>query len=287
MAGSDETLIVLAAGQGSRLGPIAVPKWLLPIGGRSLAERQLSALPEGVLTGFAHRIVVTGFASETIEAFVKGLATPFRVLFNDRWRDLNNWYSLLVALDYLDARRLNGNVVLLNSDLIFDTSVVAGFFGDKYHRRGDIDILVDFDGDLTDEAMKVSCEASEPGSVTGIGKTGLRRPLGEDIGMWRLTSLGWRRLRGALHKFLGRSECEQFWYQSGLSSIIEEDRLAGRPSPVSATPASLSAWIEIDDQRDLLLAEHLVRSWACPDASLRSPMEAGKPRRRGETFVRR
>ena len=162
------------------------------------------------MAGFAHRIVVTGFASETIEAFVKDLATPFSVLFNDRWRDFNNWYSLLLALDYLDACRLDGNVVLLNSDLIFDTSVVAGFFGDNYHLRGDIDILVDFDGDLTDEAMKVSCQAREGGSVTGIGKTGLRRPLGEDIGIWRLTSPGWRRLRGALQKFLGRSGCEQF-----------------------------------------------------------------------------
>jgi choline kinase len=268
MAGTDETLIVLAAGRGSRLGSMAVPKWLLPIGGRSLAERQLSALPEGVLPGFAHRIVVTGFASETVEAFVKDLATPFSVLFNDRWQDFNNWYSLLVALDYLDACRLDGNVVLLNSDLIFETSAVASFFGDNYRLPGDIDILVDFDGDLTDEAMKVSCEASERGSVTGIGKTGLPQPLGEDIGMWRLTSLGWRRLRGALQKFLGRSGCEQFWYQSGLSSIIEEDRLAGRPNRVSATPTRLSAWIEIDDQRDLLLAERLVQSWARPDASV-------------------
>jgi choline kinase len=265
MADSDETLIVLAAGRGSRLGSMAVPKWLLPVGGRSLAERQLSALPEGVLRGFAHRIVVTGFAAETVEAFVKELATPFSVVFNDRWRDFNNWYSLLVALDYLDARRLDGNVVLLNSDLIFETSAVAGFFGDHYQLRGDIDILVDFDGDLTDEAMKVSCER---GSVTGIGKTGLPRPLGEDIGMWRLTSLGWRRLRGALQKFVGRSGCEQFWYQSGLSGIIEEDRLAGRLSRVSATPTLLSAWIEIDDQRDLLLAERLVQSWARPDASV-------------------
>jgi len=247
---------------------MAVPKWLLPIWGRSLAERQLSALPEGVLPGFAHRIVVTGFASETIEAFVKDLATPFRVLLNERWRDFNNWYSLLVALDYLDACRLDGDVVLLNSDLIFDTSVVAGFFGDNYHLRGDIDILVDFDAHLTAEAMKVSCEANERRSVTGIGKTGLRRPLGEDIGMWRLTSAGWRRLLGALHKFLGRPECEQFWYQSGLSALIEEDRLAGRPGLVSATPTRLSAWIEIDDQRDLRLADRLVRSWTWPDASV-------------------
>jgi choline kinase len=263
MEGTDETLIVLAAGRGSRMGPMAVPKWLLLVGGRSLAERQLSALPEGVLAGFAHRIVVTGFASETIEAFLKDLATPFTVLFNDRWRDFNNWYSLLVALDYLESRRSDGNVVLLNSDLIFDTSVVAGFFGENYHLRSDIDILVDFDGDLTDEAMKVSCEASG-GPVTAIGKSGLRHPLGEDIGMWRLTPPGWRRLRGALHKFLGRTGCEHLWYQSGLAAIIEEDRVAGRPSLVRATPTRLSAWVEIDDQRDLLLAERLVGSWARP-----------------------
>ena len=69
-----------------------------------------------------------------------------------------------------------------------------------------------------------------------------------------------------------------FWYQSGLSTIIEEDRLAGRPRLVSATPTRLSAWIEIDDKRDLLLAERLVRSWAWPEASAFCADHTGGPR---------
>jgi choline kinase len=273
MPSTTETLIVLAAGRGSRLGPVCVPKWLLPLRGRRLAEWQLAALPHGVLEGFAERVVVTGFAIETVEAFVKELASPFRVLFNDKWRDFNNWYSLLLALDYLSSAHFRGNVVLLNSDLLFSTSTVDPFFSDQSQRKGDIDILVDFQRELTEEAMKISCEENDNARVTGIGKVGVRCPMGEDIGMWRMTAAGWGRLRSALREFVSRPECAQLWYQAALSAVMEEDRSAGRPTVVSATETGSSVWIEIDDRRDveqaekLLLGHVLVDSWDSREAA--------------------
>ncbi len=271
MATTNDTLVVLAAGQGSRLGPVAVPKWLLPVCGRPIAERQLSAFPGEVLGGFVERIVVVGFAAEAVQEFVKGLVTPFKLLLNERWREFNNWYSLLIALDNLAAARFDGNIVLLNSDLLFTAPVVAPFFseiqqslGDGDVVRGDIELLVDFERKLTDEAMKISCQWGDDPRVDGIGKTGLEYPVAEDIGMWRLAPPGWARLRGVLQQFAQRQGCEQLWYQNALADLIAEDLAAGRSPLVSATPTGCSDWIEVDDQNDLLLAERLVRtgSWS-------------------------
>jgi choline kinase len=146
---------------------------------------------------------------------------------------------------------------LLNSDLLFSSATVAPFFAEDHDRGGEIDIVVDFDKELRDEAMKVSCQMSDVAHVTGIGKTEVRHPLGEDIGMWRLSPTGWRRLRAALQQFVGATGCEQLWYQNALASVIDEDLCAGRASIVRATPTGESAWIEIDDRRDLQLAERL------------------------------
>lgn len=283
MATTNDTLVVLAAGQGSRLGTMTVPKWLLPVCGRSIAERQFSAFPGEVLGGFVERIVVAGFAAEVVEEFVKGLVIPFKLLFNERWREFNNWYSLLIALDNLAAACFDGNIVLLNSDLLFTAPVVAPFFAEHHQSRalgdlvgGDIELLVDSERKLTDEAMKISCQWGDDPRVDGIGKTGLECPVAEDIGMWRLAPPGWARLRGALQQFAQRPGCEQLWYQNALADLIAEDLAAGRPPLVSATRTGCSDWVEVDDQNDFQLAERLVLtgSWSSAWASTQNVVES-------------
>lgn len=66
------TMVVLAAGRGSRLGRLgeALPKTLLPLDGRAVLSRQFELAPAG-----AKLVVVTGYRADQVEEYVR-LAHP-------------------------------------------------------------------------------------------------------------------------------------------------------------------------------------------------------------------
>jgi len=76
-------LVVLCAGRGSRLGDLTRPKIVVTVsGGRSLLDFTLEAVDQ--VGGLARTLLVTGFASEAIEAAVgrKGRAKPVAIRNN-------------------------------------------------------------------------------------------------------------------------------------------------------------------------------------------------------------
>src|SRR3712207_364263 len=92
----DTHVIVLAAGRGSRLGPRGdeIPKWLLRVGHRTIAERQVEGASEATTMS-----VVIGHADSEIARFLEDHGHPeVETVFNPEWSTLNNWYSLLVGL---------------------------------------------------------------------------------------------------------------------------------------------------------------------------------------------
>ena len=64
-------VVVLAAGRGSRLGPVGsdTPKWLLDVGGRALAEHHLEGFGRSPHP-LASLRVVTGHAADAVERFL-------------------------------------------------------------------------------------------------------------------------------------------------------------------------------------------------------------------------
>ena len=78
------TLVVLAAGRGSRLGRIGdeLPKCLLPLDGRATLSHQLELAPPG-----ARLVVVTGYRADQVEEYVR-LAHPtldVTLVREERW----------------------------------------------------------------------------------------------------------------------------------------------------------------------------------------------------------
>src|SRR3712207_2526439 len=109
-------VVVLAAGKGSRLGRHGeeTPKWLLEVGGRTIAERQL----EGVAAAgdaVASVQVVTGHAAGVIDEWLRDRPEQVGTVFNPEYADINNWWSLLRALRELPE---DGPVAVINADLL-------------------------------------------------------------------------------------------------------------------------------------------------------------------------
>jgi choline kinase len=197
-------VIILAAGRGSRLGSLGedTPKWLLEVGGRTLADRQLEGIDRAAQAGAVASVrVVVGHAAEAIEAVLSARAKHLGVVRNPEFAELNNWWSVLRALRELPD---DGPAVVINADLMADSEHVAGFL--RAAAGGDADglLAVDLERVLTDESMKVSDHLSARCAASARSRS--RSPSGEYIGMLMARGPVLRRMRAALEAFVDRPE---------------------------------------------------------------------------------
>lgn len=243
-------VVVLAAGRGSRLGTLgdATPKWLLDVGGRTLADRHL----EGVAIAgdaVASVQVVTGHAAGAISTELASRSDAVGTVFNPEWAELNNWWSLLRALRELPA---DGPVAVVNADLLAAPEQVAAFLRDAAESPADAVMAVDLEKDLTDESMKV--ERTTSGTLSRIGKAGVDAPVGEYVGLLMARGPILAALRTALEAFVGLPGHADEWYEGAVGRTAAD----GHAWAIWAMPAG--GWVEIDDDADLDLAHALVRA---------------------------
>lgn len=241
-------VVVLAAGRGSRLGALgdSTPKWLLPVGGRTLADRQLAGIFRAA-ESVASVSVVVGHGAEAIEAELAGRPETVRVVANPDFAELNNWWSLLRALRELPDE---GPVAVLNADLLAEDESVAAFLEHAAEDAAEGVLAVDLDKRLTEESMKVSL--ARDGRLERIGKVSVADPAGEYVGLLAVRGEALRGLREVLEGFVGRPEAANEWYEGAIARTAAEG-IAWR---VWSMPTG--SWIEIDDDRDLEDAESLV-----------------------------
>jgi len=240
-------VVVLAAGRGSRLGALgdATPKWLLPVGGRTLADRHLEGIARARASVASVR-VVAGHAADAIERELAARPQAVGVVFNPEYAELNNWWSMLRALRELPD---DGPIVLLNADLLVEPEHVASFIEDAAAGQADGVLAVDLVKQLTDESMKVSLTAAD--TLARIGKVDIDDPAGEYIGMLMARGTALRRLRAVLEGFVGRPEAVNEWYEGAVGAT------AAAGVAWHVWPMAPGAWVEIDDDADLQLAETL------------------------------
>ena len=112
--------VILAAGQGTRLSPLTnrVPKCLVRLHGKPIMQRQLESLDKA---GFEQCVVVVGYRGDQVEY---QFGPNFRnveitYVYNERFQETNNLYSLWLARDYLDD-----DILLLECDLVFEDGLL-------------------------------------------------------------------------------------------------------------------------------------------------------------------
>lgn len=243
-------VVVLAAGRGSRLLQVGDdrPKWLLEVGGQTIADRQLAALRlveqshPGRVRGLT---VVTGHAAEALESLALG--TSQRLLFNPDYLTFNNWYSVLRALRDLPGG--GSRVVVMNGDLFAPPEWIAQFLRAAADTTEDALLAIDFDRHLTEESMKVSQD--ERGALATIGKHEFPDPVGEYVGLLMASGGVLDAMRAQLEAFAADPACANEWYEGAVGRTAA----AGSRWHLWATPGS--RWVEIDDLVDLERAQGL------------------------------
>ena len=123
--------IMLAAGKGSRLGKYTKnnTKCMLEVHGKTLLERAIDAL---LLAGIKDFILVLGYKKDNVKKFIKEKELDKKInityVDNDVYDTTNNIYSLYLAKDYL----IKDDTILLESDLIYDKSIIKNLVNSEY-----------------------------------------------------------------------------------------------------------------------------------------------------------
>ncbi|HEX3829181.1 MAG TPA: phosphocholine cytidylyltransferase family protein [Sporichthyaceae bacterium] len=225
VAGFPLSIVILAAGFGSRLGK-PFPKPLTPLAsGRTILARQLDCI-RSVLGEDARVIVVVGFKLELImEA-----APDVLFAYNERYDQTNTSKSLLRALRLTGP----GGVLWLNGDVVFDPAILAAV--GPHLAVGQSFVCVNTAA-VGEEEIKYTVDAG--GMIRELSKT-VRDGLGEAVGI---------NFVGAADKELLCKHLESCADEDYFERAVETAIAAG----MRVLPVDISDWyaVEVDFAADL------------------------------------
>jgi choline kinase len=236
--------IILAAGQGSRLGHLTAerPKCLIDFGGRTLLDWQLDTL---AANGIREAVVVTGFRDDQIEAALarRTGAPRVRTIYNPFYKVADNLGSLYIARE-----ELSGDCLVWNGDTLVSVDLMRRVIGN--HQPG-ICVTIDRKDAYDGDDMKV-VEAG--GRLKAIGKRLSEGVNAESIGLLAFRAGGAERFREAIDEAIRTPEGTTVWYLRVIHHIAQA-------SDVFTFDIEGEEWGEVDFPEDVERARDLVSRW--------------------------
>lgn len=233
--------IILAAGVGSRLRPITnkKPKTLVEVSNRPMVAYILDAL---IASGVHRAVVCTGYRSDQLERYVReNYDGQIELVFieNTAYETTNNMYSLYLAREYLD-----GDVFVMNADLVFDPSIMV----DMAALPGS-HVAVDV-GRYMEESMKVKVESD---GISAISKAiSPDDSHGCSIDIYKFDHRAARALVNEVIRIIEVDEDLNQWTEVLLDQAFSSGSVSAKPFDIQGR-----AWFEIDDYDDLIKADML------------------------------
>jgi choline kinase len=235
--------LILAAGVGSRLAPLTndQPKVLVPVLGRSILFRQLDYL---AAAGIASEdiVIVGGYRIDQLSARLAEEGHRCKVVLNEKFDTLGNFYSVLVAEPYLRGEAF----LQIDGDVILDDKILPRMISEP----GEALIATDTSAVLDDDAMKVEIR---DGRVWGVDKKlDPKACIGEYIGVTKLSAAA----GAALFKDLARFPDEGIpheYYDHSYHRLSQRNEM-----PFGIVKVDDCRVLEIDDLVDLARAEAIL-----------------------------
>ena len=237
--------VILAAGIGSRLRPLTaeVPKCLVEVDGQLILLRALRAL---AAQGVSEAVIVVGYQADAIRSRVGARFAGLDIRYVDapRYATTNNICSLWDAREYCDE-----DILLLEGDVVFDDEVLERLLrqpGSSIavapHVRGLSGTVVRLDCRGRVDAFVLGAEQDDHFDASHAFKTVnislLRGPLlREQV----LPELCRKVESGQVHEY----------YETVFRDLVAD----GSIDDLLGVDVSASRWYEVDDHRDLDIAE--------------------------------
>jgi len=251
-------VLILAAGQGTRLAPLTDdrPKCMVELAGVSLLQRQTATLDSLNITDVT---VIAGYRAEVIEA------AGFKTIINQDFASSNMVHSLFCASRLMDGE---DDLIIAYGDIVYEPKVLNALMASD----SPMSVVVDMEwrrywelrmeDPLADaETMKID----EQGLITELGKKprGLEEIQGQYIGLIQVRKDNVTAVRG-LYEAMDNSEVYdgQSFQQMYMTSFLQHAIDSGWP--VKAVPIS-NGWLEVDTVGDLELYRRMESEGALAD----------------------
>ncbi len=242
--------IILAAGMGSRLKALTKdnPKCMVKVNGETLIERVLSQLDKCNLEEI---ILVLGYKKDVLKEFINnlGIKTKISYIDNDIYDKTNNIYSLYMTKEEM----LKNDILLLESDLIFDNSILKNLTVDTNKNMA---VIASYEPWMDGTCVKLDSENNIIDFVTSkkfdFNNT---KNLYKTVNVYKFS----KEFNKCYIKFLEAylsSNGENQYYETVLETMINV-----LPNELKGFVLNDNQkWYEIDDKQDLDIAESIFSS---------------------------
>ena len=187
-----------------------------------MLQRSMDAL---IQNGIRQFVIVTGYLHEKIEDFVRqtyGDSISVCFIHNKDYETTNNIYSLWLARPEAEGQE----VLLLDSDLLYDAKIVERVLADKHDN-----VLTLIRHELGEEEMKVVMDAD--GAITEISKTcNPALAAGESLGIERMGKAYTTALYRELEVMMNEEHLENTFYELAFLRLIAKGSTLTSPSAV-------------------------------------------------------
>lgn len=243
--------VFLAAGTGTRLRPYtdSVPKCMVPVAGRPMLTWALDALHEA---GIDRAVIVLGYREDVVRSTYgsryRGIAIEYAV--NPDYATTNNLYTVHLAREHLQD-----DVLLLESDLVYDPAVVRALVD---HPGKNVALVDRFTEAMSGTCVTFAGDANDPDRV---GRMILGKDQGADfdrgsafktVNLYKLDGAMMREhYLPAVEAWVGSARTDQY-YEAVLAQLVDEGKV-----PLHALRTGEHRWYEVDTPEDLELAAKL------------------------------
>lgn len=233
-------VIILAAGQGQRLGPITAnqPKCLVCIGDSTILWHQLDNCERA---GIDDVVVVSGAFADAVDDEIQRWRDhePRRLcvssLYNPFYDVANNMISLWAARGSMDD-----DFITINGDNIFEWQILQRLAASE---GSPITVTIDQKGTYDDDAMKIVLENGRIIAMNKLMPTGDANA--ESIGIMKFSGDGRAMLADELEKMARLETYATEWYVQAI------ERIAIANGHVGVMPVGDLRWAEVDFPEDL------------------------------------
>ena len=215
--------LILAAGKGTRMGNIEVPKCLLEINGVPIIKHQINSFKKN---GINDIVVVTGYKSEMIHDL---LNDQVQYVHNSKFNEMNNIYSVWLAI-----QKLRGDFICVYGDLMFDEEILKKCLEIK----SEIGLMVETN--TRDETMKVKIENEKIVAVNK--KIDYKIADGNFVGMAKFSKNILKILFNEIDYLI--TENIDGYYTLGIENLIKKN------VEVGYQVTNGLSWMDIDEERE-------------------------------------
>lgn len=220
-----------------------LPKCCLPLHGRSMLEWQLSQISQ---CDIDEVIVVTGFASEMVDAVVSRVrGIPVRTLHNPMYAHTDNLGTCWEA-----RFEMQEPFVLMNGDTLFEAAVLQRLL--DMDTRYSVTLVTDTKPHFDLDDMKIITDGDRLLKVSK--QLDISLVSGESIGLMMFDQSGANAFTAKLEDMMDKSDALKLWYLSAIDQLASE-------GIVGVCPVNGMSWCEVDDAADFAAAADVVRQW--------------------------